>query len=73
MNTLTVNVEGMMCAHCEAHVKKALEALGLTVTEVSHEKGIASVSSENTIDEKTVIAAIEGEGYKTHGTVRDDA
>ena len=43
--TKTMNIEGMMCGHCEARVKKALEALaGVESAEVSHEKGTAILS-----------------------------
>ena len=43
--TKTMKIEGMMCGHCEARVKKALEALaGVESAEVSHEKGTAVVS-----------------------------
>ena len=41
----SIKIEGMMCGHCEAHVKKALEALdGVEMAEVSHESGTAIVT-----------------------------
>ena len=41
----TMKIEGMMCGHCEAAVKKALEALdGVEMAEVSHESGTAIVT-----------------------------
>ncbi|MCQ2505885.1 MAG: heavy metal translocating P-type ATPase [Lachnospiraceae bacterium] len=59
--TQTLVIEGMMCKHCEAHVKKALEAMGLTA-EVSHEKGTAVVSgAEHTMEEYKSV--IEDAGY----------
>lgn len=59
--TQTLVIEGMMCGHCEAHVKKALEKMGLTA-EVSHSKGIAVVTGEaHTAEEYK--AVIEDAGY----------
>ena len=49
--TKTMKIEGMMCGHCEAAVKKALEALdGVAGAEVSHEKGTAVVTLEMDVD-----------------------
>lgn len=43
----TIKIEGMMCNHCEMHVKKALEALdGVKSAEVSHTAGTAVVTLE---------------------------
>lgn len=53
----------MMCGNCENHVRKALEDMGVTVTEVSHEKGTAIIETDNT-DTKALKQAIEGAGYK---------
>lgn len=59
--TQTLVIEGMMCGHCEAHVKKALEGMGLNA-EVSHEKGTAVVSgAEHSFDEYK--AVIDEAGY----------
>ena len=59
-----IKIEGMMCGNCEAHVKKALEAIdGVTNVVVSHEKGNAIVEGENLLDEKLTNAVVE-EGYK---------
>lgn len=60
---VTIKIKGMMCGNCENHVRKALETIGATVTEVSHEKGIATIESNNT-DTKILKQAIENEGYK---------
>ena len=47
-----IEIKGMMCGHCEAHVKKALEALdGVTSVEASHEKGIAVVQLSASVDD----------------------
>lgn len=66
--TKTVKIEGMMCPHCEAHVKKALEALGgVTVAEVSHEKGTAIVSMTENVDNAAITAAVTDAGYTVLG------
>lgn len=61
--SLTIKIKGMMCGNCENHVRKALENMGVSVTEVSHEKGTAVVEASNT-DTKALKQAIEQEGYK---------
>lgn len=66
--TKTVRIEGMMCPHCEAHVKKALEALGgVTGAEVSHEKGTAIVSMTEKVDNAAITAAVTDAGYTVLG------
>lgn len=66
--TKTVKIEGMMCPHCEAHVKKALEALGgVTGAEVSHEKGTAIVSMTESVDNAAITAAVTDAGYAVLG------
>ena len=64
----TIKIEGMMCGHCEAHVKKALEALP-TVTEavVSHQKGTAVVTLSDETNDDILKKAVEDEGYKVIG------
>ncbi len=57
-------IKGMMCEHCEAHVKKALENIGFEVIEISHKDGYAKVSSKKEIDTNTIKNAIENEGYE---------
>ena len=60
-----LKVEGMMCPHCEAHVKKALEALpGVEKALPSHEKGEVVISLTKEILDKTLKEVIEKEGYK---------
>lgn len=61
--TVTIKIKGMMCGNCENHVRKALEDTGVTVTEVSHEKGIAVIETVNA-DTKVLKQTIEGAGYK---------
>ena len=63
----TMKIEGMMCPHCEARVKKCLEAIeGVEVIEVSHEKNCAVVKVVNVSDE-TLKAAVEAQDYKVLG------
>ena len=59
-----MNITGMMCGHCEARVKKALEAVeGVDHAEVSHESGTATVFLKKEVDNATLKAAVEKEDY----------
>ncbi|MCR5542606.1 MAG: heavy metal translocating P-type ATPase [Eubacterium sp.] len=59
-----VNIEGMMCPHCEATVKKALEALeNVESAEVSHEKGTAIVTLLADVDNSVLTKAVEDKDY----------
>lgn len=61
----TINIEGMMCTHCEATVKKALEALdGVDRAIVSHEKGTAVVSFSQEVADEVLTKAVEDKDYK---------
>lgn len=63
--TKTINIEGMMCAHCEATVKKALEALPeVDKAEVSHEKKNAIVILNSEISEDKLSKAVEEKDFK---------
>lgn len=63
--TKTMNIEGMMCGHCEATVKKALEAVdGVTEAVVSHENGTAVVTLSKEIDNDVLKKAVEDKDYK---------
>ena len=63
--TKTMKIEGMMCGHCEAAVKKALEALdGVAGAEVSHEKGTAVVTLDKDVDNAVLTKAVEDKDYK---------
>ena len=67
MATKTMNIEGMMCAHCEATVKKALEALdGVSAAEVSHEKGTAVVTLSEGVSDDDLKKAVEEKDYKVN-------
>ena len=66
--TKTINIEGMMCGHCEASVKKALEELdGVTEAVVSHEKGTAVVTLSNEISDDVLKKAVEDKDYTVKG------
>ena len=61
----TLKIEGMMCTHCEARVKKCLEELpGVTQAEVSHEKGTAVVTMTEDVPVGTMKKAVEDQGYQ---------
>lgn len=63
--TKTMKIEGMMCGHCEARVKKALEALpGVDTAEVSHEAGTAVVTLSAEVSGDVLKKAVEDEDYK---------
>lgn len=66
--TKTIKIEGMMCAHCEAHVKNALEALStVDNAEVSHDTGTAIVALNSDTDDNTLKSTVEAQGYKVLG------
>ena len=61
----TLKIEGMMCGHCEATVKKALEELPQVASaEVSHESGTAKVTLNADISDDALKAVVEVKGYK---------
>lgn len=63
--TKTMKIEGMMCGHCEARVKKCLEALaGVTEAAVSHEKGTAVVTCSGEVSDEALTKAVEEQDYK---------
>ncbi len=64
----TLNVEGMMCGHCEARVKKALEALPeVDEAVVSHEAGTAIVTLNADVADDVLKKAVEDQDYKATG------
>ncbi len=66
--TKTLKIEGMMCSHCEARVKKALEAVeGVTEAQVSHENGTAIVSLSVPVSDEILKKAVEDQDYKVVG------
>ena len=66
--TKTVSITGMMCPHCEARVKKALEGIeGVTSAEVSHEKGNAVVELSAEVSDETLTKTVTDAGYEVTG------
>ena len=64
----TMKIEGMMCCHCEATVKKALEALdGVTSAEVSHENGTAVLELSKDVSDDLLKKTVEDKDYKVTG------
>ena len=63
--TKTMKIEGMMCGHCEARVKKCLEALAeVTEAAVSHENGTAVVTCSGEVSDETLTKTVEEQDYK---------
>ena len=63
-----MEIKGMMCGHCEARVKKVLEAIdGVDEAVVSHEKGTAIVKLSAQVDDKVLKKAVEDQDYKVVG------
>ena len=64
----TLKIEGMMCPHCEATVKKALEKIdGVASAQVSHEAGTAVVELTADVDDAVLTQAVEDKDYKVLG------
>ena len=64
----TIKIEGMMCGHCEATVKKALEALpAVDEAVVSHEAGTAIVTLNTEVSDADLKKAVEDQDYKVTG------
>ena len=64
----TVQIEGMMCQHCEARVKKALEAVeGVVSASPDHEKKEAVVELSAEVPEEALAAAVTEAGYEFKG------
>ena len=64
----TLNVEGMMCCHCEARVKKALEAIpGVSEAVASHTDGTAVVTLTEDVADDVLKNAVEAQDYKVTG------
>ena len=63
--TVKMNIEGMMCSHCEARVKKTLEAIdGVVSAEVSHKDGTAVVTTDGSVSKETLAKTITDMDYK---------
>ena len=63
--TKTLNVTGMMCQHCVAHVKKALEGVdGVSTVDVNLEAGTATVKAADSVTDEALVAAVVDAGYE---------
>lgn len=61
----TLNVEGMMCEHCEARVQSALESMNqVDQAKVSHKKGTAVVKLNEEVADEALKKAVEDQGYQ---------
>lgn len=64
----TIKIKGIMCEHCEARIKAALESIdGVETAQVSHKTGTAKIESSKDIDNSLLISAVEDAGYKVVG------
>ena len=64
----TVKIEGMMCGHCEAHVKSALESVaGITEAVVSHKTGAAVITLNSNVSDDIIKNKVESQGYTVVG------
>ena len=62
--TKVLQVEGMMCMHCEARVKKALEAIpGVELAVPDHDNNLCTVTLSADVDDAVLKAAVEAQGY----------
>ncbi|MBQ5442492.1 MAG: heavy-metal-associated domain-containing protein [Oscillospiraceae bacterium] len=62
---VVLTVEGMMCAHCEARVKAALEGVdGVLSAAADHESGVATAETAGAVDADALRAAVEAQDYK---------
>ncbi len=69
-NEMKIKVNGMMCGHCEMHVKKALEAIdGIDSVVASHEENLVTITNSKDVDEAAIKAAVEEAGYEYVGLV----
>lgn len=59
----TMTIEGMMCANCQRHVEKALNAIPGVQAQVSWEAGSAALTCPDTLADEVLIQAVTEEGY----------
>ena len=65
---MEITVNGMMCAHCEAHTKEALMKLdGITSVTADHSTNTVSIEMSKNISEAEIKAAVESAGYEYGG------
>lgn len=66
--TKTLKIEGMMCGHCEARVKKTLEAIdGIESAVPDHNANTAVITLSKDVPEEVIKAAVEAQDYKFIG------
>lgn len=69
-NKMKISVLGMMCAHCEAHVKKALEAIdGIETAVASHEDNTVTITTTKNVSEDVIKNAVIESGYEYAGII----
>jgi Cu2+-exporting ATPase len=69
-NSMKISVKGMMCEHCEMHVKKALEAIdGITSATASHKDALVTIETSKSVDENLIKAAVTDAGYEYAGII----
>ncbi len=67
---MKLSVKGMMCEHCEMHVKKALEAIdGITSATASHKDALVTIETSKSVDENLIKAAVTDAGYEYAGII----
>ena len=67
---MKITVKGMMCEHCEAHVKKALEAIdGINLATASHKDNLVTIETSKDVEESAIKAAVEEAGYEYAGVI----
>ncbi|SFQ30514.1 Cu2+-exporting ATPase [Lachnospiraceae bacterium XBB1006] len=68
VTSMNITVTGMMCPHCEAHVKEALEKLdGVTEAVANHQENLVTLTTTGEVAESEIKAAVEGAGYQYGG------
>lgn len=68
MIQMEITVKGMMCPHCEAHTKEALEKLeGVVSAKADHTKNLVIIETDKAVAEADIKAAVEGAGYEYCG------
>ena len=69
-NDMKIKVNGMMCGHCEMHVKKALEAIdGIESVTASHEENLVTITTSKDVSEDLIKAAVVDAGYEYAGLI----
>ncbi len=69
-SNMKISVKGMMCEHCEMHVKKALEEIdGIKSATASHKNALVTIETSKAVDEKLIKTAVEAAGYEYAGII----